>query len=207
MAPFLTEAEKTAVSEAIKQAEGRTSGELVTVISKASDDYWFIPTLWAALIALLIPAVIILFGTWMSATTLFSIQAAVFIGLALLFRIPRLKHALVPTGIRRLRASRVAREQFFLHGLQNTEGRTGVLIFVSVAEHYVEIIADKGINDVVPLGTWTGVVSDFVEHVKAGHYAQGFLVAVKECGDILATHFPAQRVNIDELPNHLIELD
>jgi putative membrane protein len=206
MARLLTEADKAAVSEAIKQAESHTSGELVTVITPASDDYWFIPTLWAALLALLVPAVIILYGTWMDATGIFSIQVAVFMGLALLFRIPMIKHALVPKSIKHLRASRVAREQFFLQGLQNTEGRTGILIFVSVAERYVEVIADKGINDVVPQGTWDKVVSDFVTQVKAGKYTQGFLTAVEDCGTILAEHFPAQVGNINELPNHLIEL-
>lgn len=206
MTKLLTEADKATVSEAIKQAEHRTSGELVTVITQASDDYWFIPTLWAALIALVVPAIIILYGTWMDATTLFSIQAAVFIGLALLFRVPILKHALVPKSVKHLRASRVAREQFFIQGLQNTEGRTGILVFVSAAERYVEVIADMGINDVVPDGTWDKVVSDFVTKVKAGQYTQGFIAAIEDCGDILAEHFPAQLDNDNELPNHLIEL-
>jgi putative membrane protein len=206
MARLLTEADKAMVSDAIKQAESHTSGELVTVITQASDDYWYIPTLWAALIALVVPAIIILYDTWMDATTLFSIQVAVFMGLALLFRIPWLKYAIVPKSIKHLRASRVAREQFFLQGLQNTEGRTGILLFVSVAEHYVEIIADKGINDVVPEGTWDKVVNAFVGQVKAGQYTQGFVAAVENCGTILAEHFPAQIDDINELPNHLIEL-
>jgi putative membrane protein len=206
MARLLTEADKARVSEAIKLAEASTSGELVTVITQASDDYWYIPTLWAALIALLVPAGIILYGTWMDTSTVFAIQVATFMGLALLFRLPAIKLALVPKPIKRQRASRVAREQFFLQGLQNTEGRTGVLLFVSVAERYVEIIADKGINDVVPAGTWDKVVNDFVSQVKTGRYSDGFLAAVADCGTILAEHFPAQVDDVNELPNHLIEI-
>lgn len=206
MANLLTDADKIKVSDAIKKAEAKTRGELVTVITRASDDYWFIPTLWAALIALLVPAVILLYGTWMTTTNVFSIQAAVFIGLGLLFRIPFIKLALVPKFIKHQRASRVAREQFFLQGLQNTEGRTGILIFVSAAEHYVEIIADKGINDVVQADTWSKVVNDFVIKIKAGWYTEGFLSAVEGCGSILSEHFPAQEGNINELPNHLVEL-
>ena len=206
MTRLLSEADKVTVSDAIKQAESRTSGELVTVITHASDDYYYIPTLWAALIALVVPVMMLLYGTWMEAARLFEIQATVFVGLALLFRIPQIKYALVPKGIKQLRASRVAREQFFVQGLQNTEGRTGILIFVSVAEHYVEVIADKGINDVVPDGTWDRVVAEFIARVKARQYTQGFVAAVEECGDILSEHFPAQFENVDELPNHLIEL-
>jgi putative membrane protein len=206
MAGLLTEDEKQQVSGAIRQAEARTRGELVTVITRASDDYFYIPTLWAALIALVVPAVIILYGSWMDAAAIFEIQAASFIVLALLFRLPVIKYVLVPKAIKRQRASRVAREQFFIQGLQNTEGHTGVLLFVSVAERYVEVIADKGINDVVPAGTWDRVVNDFVSKVRAGRYAEGFLSAIADCDAILAEHFPAQKDNINELPDHLIEI-
>ena len=206
MTRLFTDNDKARVSEAIRQAEASTSGELVTVITRASDDYWYIPTLWAALVALLVPAVILLYGTWMDATTLFAIQVVTFMALALLFRIPQIKLALVPKSIKHLRASRVAREQFFLQGLQNTEGRSSILLFVSVAEHYVEIIADKGINDVVPAGTWENVVNDFITKVKAGQYVEGFLVAIDDCGSILAEHFPAQVDDVNELPDHLVEL-
>jgi putative membrane protein len=206
MTRLFTDDDKARVSEAIRQAEASTSGELVTVITRASDDYWYIPTLWAALVALLVPAVILLYGTWMDASTLFAIQVVTFLMLALLFRIPQIKLALVPKSIKHLRASRVAREQFFLQGLQNTEGRSSILLFVSVAEHYVEIIADKGINDVVPAGTWENVVNDFITKVKAGQYVEGFLVAIDDCGSILAEHFPAQVDDVNELPDHLVEL-
>lgn len=206
MAGILTDSEKSAISEAIKNAESQSTGELVTVIAEASDDYWFIPSLWASLIALLVPALIILVGTWWDTSTVFSAQIAVFLGLVVVFRIPVLKHALVPKSIKRLRASRVAREQFFIQGLQNTQGRTGILLFVSVAEHYVEVIADKGINDVVPAGTWDKVVNNFISKVKAGQHAQGFIAAINDCGEIMRQHFPAADVNPNELPNHLVEL-
>lgn len=206
MARILTDSDKTAISEAIKNAESQSTGELVTVITEASDDYWFIPSLWASLIALLVPAVIMWVGTWWDTATVFSIQIAVFLVLLVVFRIPALKHALVPKAIKQLRASRVAREQFFIQGLQNTEGRTGILLFVSIAEHYVEVIADKGINDVVQVGTWEQVVNDFINRVKAGQYAEGFIAAINDCGDIMREHFPATGINPNELPNHLVEL-
>jgi putative membrane protein len=206
MARILTDSEKTAISEAIKNAESQSTGELVTVITRASDDYWFIPSLWASLIALLVPAVLILVDTWWDTVTMFSIQIGVFLVLVSVFRIPALKYALVPKAIKHLRASRVAREQFFIQGLQNTEGRTGILLFVSIAEHYVEVIADKGINDKAPAGTWDQVVNHFITRVKAGQYAEGFIAAINDCSEIMREHFPATGVNPNELPNHLIEL-
>lgn len=75
-----------------------------------------------------------------------------------------------------------------------------------IAERYVEIIADKGINDVVEVGIWSTVVNDFISKVKIGQHAEGFLVAIDDCGSIWAKHFPAKVDNVNELPDHLVEL-
>ena len=90
------------------------------------------------------------------------VQALVFLGLGALFQIPRLRAALVPKSVRDGRAARHAREQFFLQGLHRTELRTGTLVFVSLAEHYVEILADTGIADRVEDGVWDEAVAEFV---------------------------------------------
>ena len=79
--------------------------------------------------------------------------------------------------------------------------RTGVLLFVSAAEHYVEIIADKGINDVVADDAWQDIVQNFVQHVKQQQVTDGFLTAIAACGELLADHFPATDKDINELPN------
>ena len=81
-----------------------------------------------------------------------------------------------------------------------------MLIFVSVAEHYVEIIADQGIDALVPPGTWDRAVAEFVEQVRAGRIGEGFLAAIAAVGERLAEHFPRAAGDIDELPNRLIEI-
>jgi len=80
------------------------------------------------------------------------------------------------------------------------------LIFVSVAEHYVEIIVDKGVADVVDNTVWRETVDEFVTDIRAGNIAQGFSNAVEHCREVLSTHFPAEHGRPDELPNHLIEI-
>ncbi len=105
------------------------------------------------------------------------------------------------------RASLLAHEQFLLQGLHHTEGRNGILLFVSTGEHYVEIIADKGINEAVAADTWDAIVQTFVQRVQLGQMETGFIEAIAACGEVLAQHFPAQAQNPNELPNHLIELE
>jgi putative membrane protein len=203
---FLNDADRRRIRAAIEAAERRTRGEFVTVIAREADEYRYIPLLWAALIALLIPALVRLGGQpWLVANG-YAIQIAGFVLLAVLFRLPAIKHRLIPSAVQQRRAHRIALEQFMLQNLTETEERTGVLLFVSIAEHYVEIIADKGINNRVDAGTWEALVRDFVACVREGRVADGFVHTIEACGDLLEVHFPPGEGGRNELPDHLIEL-
>lgn len=203
---FLSDADRERITAAIREAESKTRGELVTVIAREADDYYYIPTLWAAMIALLLPAPVTLLGLEQTLLGSYGAQVTLFLLVALLFRLPALKYAVVPIAVKRRRAERLAREQFLLQNLHHTEGRTGVMLFVSVAEHYVEVLADKGINDAVESGAWDWVVAEFIARVKEGKVADGFINAINACGEHLEHHFPAGENNRNELPNHLIEI-
>jgi putative membrane protein len=203
---FLTDADRARIVAAIVAAERRTSGELVAVVAAAADDYRYVSLLWPALAALLLPALLLTAFPALDAWLLYLAQSALFVALALLCQLPRLRMALVPAAIKRQRAGRLAREQFFAQGLHRTQERTGVLIFVAVAEHHVEIIADRGIDRVVPPGTWDEAVARFVERVRGGAVAEGFLATIALVGERLAEHFPGAADDPDELPNRLIEI-
>ena len=203
---FLTDEDRQEIAAAIAEAERRTSGELVAVVAGAASGYRHIAILWPALIALLMPAVLLTVRPETGAWPLYLMQAGLFVVLALIAHLPPVRLALVPTSIKRRRASRLARKQFFELGLHLTRNRTGILIFVSVAEHYVEIIADQGIDALVPPGTWDRAVADFVAQVRAGRIGEGFLAAIAAVGEHLAEHFPRAADDIDELPNRLIEI-
>lgn len=214
---FLTNTEKETLRNHIQQAEQGTTGEIVTVIAHQSDGYRYIPMLWAALISLSIPGLYLLFEhiitsdwypdepTW-SLAQVYHVQVLVFLGLGTLLQLSNLRLRLIPQSVKFERARRHAREQFFVQNLHLTANNTGVLIFVSVAEHYIEIIVDKGISDVVDDAIWRNTVDEFTGHLRSGDIATGFASAVKHCGDVLATHFPTENDRPDELSNHLIEI-
>jgi putative membrane protein len=203
---FLTDQDRARIASAIAAAERRTSGELVAVVADAADDYRYVALLWPALAALLLPAILLTALPALDAWLLYLAQAALFVVLVLLAQLRRVRLALVPAATKRRRASRLAREQFVAQGLHLTRERTGVLIFVAVAEHYVEIIADRGIAAVVPPGIWDEAVAGFVEQLRAGRVAEGFLATIALVGERLAGHFPRAPDDTDELPNRLIEI-
>jgi putative membrane protein len=94
-----------------------------------------------------------------------------------------------------------------VQNLHTTKGRTGVLIYVSFAERFAEVIADEGIYKKVPPETWEQMVRDLTHHLGRGARDEGLMSAIHACGEILAAHFPPGRHDTDELANHLIVLD
>ena len=131
----------------------------------------------------------------------------VFLALLAMLWPKHIRTALVPKSIRTEHAHRRATEQFIVQNLHTTEGRTGVLIFVSVAERHAEILADKGIDERVPAGTWQEIVDELTSHISDGKAADGFVGAIERSGKYLAQHFPPGRANTNELPDHLIVLN
>lgn len=194
------------VAAAINEVEKHTDAELITVLARRADSYYFIPSLWAAMIALLTPVMLGLLPFWLSAMDLLIAQWLVFIVLALLFRVPAITMWLIPRWVARSRAALLARDQFIANNLHHTAGETGVLIFVSEAEHYVEIVADRGISQHVANSEWQVIVDAFILRIKAGDVAEGFVECIERCGVLLQQYAPASHEK-NELPNHLVILD
>jgi putative membrane protein len=194
------------IAGAITAAERATSGEIVAVVTKESSSYLYAPFMWAAVIALLVPWPLIHF-TWWPSTWVYGAQLAVF-ALLLAVTLPRpVRYWLVPRSIKRARARRRAVEQFLVQNLHTTAGRTGVLIFVSVAERHVEILADSGIEQRVPKEAWQSIVDRLTHEIAAGRAVDGFVAAVESVGAHLATHFPPGSADKNELADHLIVIE
>jgi putative membrane protein len=193
------------VAHAISVAERATAGEIVAVVAESSGSYLSSSFLWASVAALAVPLPLI-HWTWWPIQTIYIVQIAVFVILALLFTYQPLRLALTPRRMKHRLAHQRALEQFLAQNLHTTPGRTGVLIFVSVAERYAEIVADAEINRHVPVETWTGIVNDLTGHISEGEAAKGFLHAIEAAGKQLAAHFPPGTHHRDTLPNHLILL-
>jgi putative membrane protein len=106
------------------------------------------------------------------------------------------------------RVSERARRCFAESGLTRTRGRTGVLVFVTLLERRVVVLADEGIHRVLdPDESWQQVVELAVDGLRRGQPIEGIEAAVRRCGAILARHLPAIAPDLDELPNPPIILE
>jgi putative membrane protein len=174
------------------------------VLAASSSGYAYVPILWATLLALLAPWPLIDFTQW-SVQRIFLLQLVVFIVAGFIFSWMPLRLALVPRAVRRVRAHQAALEQFVIRHVTHTRNRCGILIFVSIAEHYARVIADEGIAQKVSNAEWQAAIDVLIGHIRDGRVTAGFVAAIQRCGDVLAAHAPPDG-SADELPDRLYVL-
>ncbi len=201
----LSDVDRLRVRAAVAAAEAKTSGEIFTVVAAASDDYRLIPILWATIIALVVPLPLIFLTLW-PASLIFLVQLATFVVLAVIFSLDAVRPLLLPSSVKHDAARALAIRQFLAHGLHTTELRTGVLIFVSLAERHAEIIADEGIATKVDAMIWKNAMDRLTSAIRGGRLADGLVAAVSETGAVLAQHFPPRPGDRNELPDDLVLL-
>jgi putative membrane protein len=205
---FLDEIDRQRIEAAVADAERRTAAELVTVIARDCGDYLFVPTFVAAVATLLLSGIALLvpWPLQLTVAEFYIGQVLVFIVLYVLLAWRPLRHRVVPRAVQRRRAGIRAHQMFLDLGLAATRDRTGVLFFVSACEHYVEILTDRGVREVVPDAVWSEIVTRFGEAVRQRRIADGFVEAIAACTEVLAEKLPRRPDDKNELPNRLIEV-
>ena len=221
----LTDDERTRIGEAITAAELGSDGEIVAAASPSSDSYHDVALHWAVtvLIAVLawfaaFPATLtwfdeLLFGGWREApgphellTLLMVLAVLKFTVVLLILRIPKLRLALTPGATKQRRVRRRAIIVFKAGAERRTIGRTGVLIYLSLAEHRAEIVADEALHKIADADIWGEAMAALTTEMKAGRPAEGLIAAVGIVGQVLASHFPKTAADTNEIPDRLVEL-
>ncbi|HML78499.1 TPM domain-containing protein [Geobacter sulfurreducens] len=202
---FFSSAEKERIRNAVAAAEAATSGEIVTMVVTDSDSYREAETLGAVLLAGLVSIAV---AVVLHHVTIWTYIPLVFIlfpaARAVIRRIPRLKLPFVG----RARLAEAVRERavraFYERGLYRTRQETGVLIFISLLEHKVWILGDRGINAKIPPGFWEGLAGELARGIREGKGCDALCVAVAGCGAELARHFPRRADDTNELTDDLM---
>ena len=221
----LTEADHTRVTQAVADAEAGTDGEIVTVVARESDAYHDVALHWAVLGMLLALAVLatwpglvdrlhtLIADSWSEAPTIRAALTAALIVAATAFLIGRillewrpLRMALTPRATKARRVRRRAITLFRASAEHRTRARTGVLLYLSLAEHRAELIADAAIHSKVAPEVWGEAMAALIVAVRDGRPDDGMADAVARIGVVLAEHFPRSHGDANELPDRLIVL-
>ena len=112
----------------------------------------------------------------------------------------------LPELWRNLSSRTRALQLFGQFGVWNTEHNNGVLIYVLMADHAVEIVADRGIAARVEQAEWDAVCRQMEQHYRAGRFRDGSVIGILGVGTLLGRHFPGRRRSDNELPNQPVLL-
>jgi len=213
MKPF-TDAERERIRQAVQQAERVTKGEIVPMIVPASARYREAGSRTGLILALLALALLLTIeiywlpwgwhagnAGWLLLAVVVSYGFGQWLG-----SVPMVVRLVTSRERMAHKVTLRAEQAFYKHGLHNTKGRTGILILVSMLERRVHVLADKGINDHVPAGTWDGLVNGIIDGIRTGQATDAICAAIAECGTLLSAVAPAgSGDNPDELPDELIQ--
>ena len=221
----LTQADHDRVTQAVAAAEAGTDGEIVTVVAGESDAYHDVALHWAVLGMLLALAVLatwpglvdtlhtLVADPWSEApttraalTTALIVAAVAFLLGRILFEWRPLRMALTPRATKARRVRRRAMTLFRASAEHRTRARTGVLLYLSLAEHRAELIADAAIHSKVAPEVWGEAMAALIERLRDGRPGDGMAEAVARVGIVLAEHFPRSHDDTNELPDRLIVL-
>jgi putative membrane protein len=225
MVMHLSDTDREKVSAAIAAAEAKSNGEIVAVATPVSDAYHDVALHWALvpLFAVLAwaawrPTALVwwydvLFGGWQPDPTLSQLLTLLMVFAALKFTVALLilkwiplRLALTPAATKHRRVRRRAISIFKAAAERRTAGRTGILIYLSMAEHRAEIVADEAILRVTDEHTWGEAMTALIAEVREGRPADGIVAAIERVGGVLAEHFPRTAEDTNEIPDKLIEL-
>lgn len=221
----LTDEDRARVAAAVAAAERRTDGEIVTIVARQSDAYHDVALHWAVLAMLLVLALLaavpgaaeslhaLVADPWDGAPPAGTLFLIAMIATTLAFLLARLVLAWVPLRMvatpHATKARRVRRRAVLLFRTAaeaRTRAATGVLLYLSLAEHRAEIVTDSAIAGRVAPEAWGEAMAALLAEVKEDRPGDGMAAAVAEIGAILAEHFPRSADDTNELPDRVIEL-
>lgn len=224
---MLSQDDHVRIAAAVSAAESKTSGEIVCILTREVSEYRETPLAWAAAAALILPAAaVLLLGLDPTALTLSRewsgadqppglveavtyytvLQGLVFLAVLLLVMIPPVRRFLTPGPLKAHRVHKAAMTQFLATGLTNAADRTGVVIYASLADRKVEVLADKAIHAAVGEEVWRKAVAAVQAGMRKHDPGQGFVDAVGICGEALALHFPPTGARVNALADGPLEL-
>jgi putative membrane protein len=226
---MLSDNDRARISAAITEVESKTAGEIFCVLTNDVSRYREVPLLWAAVAAFVVPPLLVLLGLHrLALVSIFSswtddsarameglilralstyglVQSGIFLCVAIVVALPGVRRMMTPGALKQHRVRQAARRHFVAVGARLTHAEPHVLIFASLADRRVELVAHDKIHEAVGDGPWNASVAAVVEGMKAGKAADGFVQAIEICGAALAQHFPPDGAPQNRLPNAILE--
>jgi putative membrane protein len=202
---FFAVPEKERIRAAVAAAEAKTAGEIATLVVTESDRYREAELLGAVLCAGLLALIFAVAGHHVTIWSYIPLVVLLFFpSLWLIRRMPALKLPFI--GRSRLHEAVRTRavRAFYEQGLYRTRNGTGILIFISLLEHKVWILGDRGINEKIAPESWQTLAGILAKGLREGRACDALCEVINRCGIELASHFPRQADDVNELSDEVL---
>ena len=198
-APRFDKAAGDALGDVVREVEKTTDAEIVVVVRGRSGTYRHADYLFGATIALA-GLIFILVSPWVFHTYWIPFDVALLfvVGAWISSRGDWLRRILTTKKFQAQAARAGAAAMFYEAGIANTSAENGLLIYLSLLERRMEVIADRGILKAVPPLKWNHAVFELKDVAKAAEPAK-LIAAIRDLGKILAEHMPPTGENPNEL--------
>ena len=193
MQTHLKDADKELIADAVRTAELRTNGEIVTVLARQSDHYTATAVTLALILSFGAACITYFLRPAFNFTTMSIIELTFFFLLLTIFELTGMHSCAVPMTHKIKAVRRLAGEQFLASKLHISPLHASIMILISSRERWVELVADHGIAICVEPRVWEDITRRLRQDLRAKPLAVALKTAVEECGIILATHFPPFR--------------
>jgi len=202
---FFTEEDKKKIEETVQSIEGCTIGEIAVMVVDSSDEYREATTLGSVLLGAGISLLLteIFLDASLNYFILLSILFFPFMRLVFNY-LPALKTSFVSRRRLEETVQERAVRAFYEKGLYKTSANTGVLFFISLLEHKVWVLADKGIYEKIDQQTLNTYALTVSGGIKDGRACEALCQAINAAGIILAKHFPLTPGDTNELSDHVM---
>ncbi len=202
---FLSTEDKALIKERVAAAEKRTTGEIVVMVVSSSYHYPLANILGGALFGFIV-AISISLITGMETMWHFLgfFLPSFVLGNETIKRSFFLKRPFVSRSDMEEEVEEAAIGSFYKKEVYNTRDYTGILIYISLFEHRVWVLGDKGINAKVDPAVWQGIADIITAGIKGKKQGLAICEAVDHCGDILQQHFPSSSDNPNELDDSVV---
>jgi len=193
--PLLDQADLERISSQITAAEEGSSGEVVPFVVARSDNYeaviWRGAAASGAVFLLVTLLVYVFYEGWSlgwlytGIGLAFGLVLAFLLGIVTTLTSDRFFRFMAGRDLLARRCRARANRAFIEERIYETRDRTGILIFVSLRERRIEVVADGGISAVVDDGSWENVVAEVRQGLQRHDLAGALLAGVGLCGEIL----------------------
>ena len=225
---MLNRLDEDRIAAAVSACEAKTAGEILVALADEVSKYREIPLAWAAAAALALPPIAlslslqplinVIVDPWTDSLSpggglglvvalYAAVQIVLFLAVLWIVHIPAVRRRLTPRVLKRHRVARAAHHQFSAVAARAQGSEAGVLLFVALVDHQVQVLADAGAHARCGEGPWKQAADAVTAAMKAGHDpTAGIIAAVEILGAALAEHYPSSGPHQNAFSDRPIEL-